>query len=110
MGYLFLILTIIVETVSVCFMKLADGFINKGYFAIGGLLFISSFLLLNQSLKYLPMAWTNAMWAGSSTVLVTILGIVLFNETLNSKQIFFMALIIIGLVGLELAKDSQSAG
>jgi multidrug transporter EmrE-like cation transporter len=106
MGYTFLILTIIVETTSVCFMKLADGYNNKGYFVLGATFYVSSFLLLNQALKYLPMGWTNAMWAGSSTVLVAILGIALFNETLNSKQVFFMVLIIIGLVGLELGKDS----
>ncbi len=98
-GYIFLLVTIILETAAVILMKLSNGFTNKIYFVSGLLAFVISFVFLSLALKTLPMGWTNAIWAGSSTLLVCCAGILFFNEKINVPQGLFLLLIIIGLVG-----------
>lgn len=48
-------------------MKLADGATHKIYLITGGICYATTFFLLTMALKYLPMGYTNAVWAGAST-------------------------------------------
>ncbi|MBS1607533.1 MAG: multidrug efflux SMR transporter [Bacteroidetes bacterium] len=104
MGYLFLILTIITESVAVIFMKLSNGFQNKVQAGVAIIAYILSFVFLTYALKYLPVGIANAVWAGASTVLVAVLGILVFKEQLSIIQVVFLSLIIIGLAGLNFSK------
>ena len=104
MGYLFLLLTVIAETAAIIFMKLSKGFENRAEAAIAIVAYILSFVFLTYALKYMPVAIANAVWAGASTVLVAISGILIFKEQLNASQVIFLTLIIIGLVGLNFSK------
>lgn len=106
MGYLFLILTILLEGSAVIFMKLSHGFENKLYGGLAVLGYGLSFITLTLALKHLPVGITNATWAGASTLLVAIAGIFIFKEHLSAMQMVYMALIIIGIVGLNLAKPA----
>ena len=106
MGYLFLILTILLEGSAVLFMKLSNGFENKLYGALAVIGYGLSFVTLTLALKHLPVGITNATWAGASTLLVAIAGIFIFKEHLSTMQMVYMALIIIGIVGLNLAKTA----
>jgi multidrug transporter EmrE-like cation transporter len=99
-GKYYLILTILIETLAVSLIKLSNGAEKKIYFSAGLLSFFISFLLLSQAFKTLEIGLANAIWAGSSTVLVYIVGIYFFNESFNWQQILFITLIIIGIVGL----------
>jgi multidrug transporter EmrE-like cation transporter len=78
----------------------------KIYLTAGAALYIAGFLLLTQTLKHLPMGWTNAIWAGASTIVIVVLGLLFFNETVSVKQGAFLLLIVIGLVGLEMVKEA----
>jgi multidrug transporter EmrE-like cation transporter len=100
MGKLFLLLTILSESAAVVFMKLSAGFQDKLYTAFAIVTYALSFVFLTLSLKTLPAGTANAIWAGASTLLVAILGIIFFKERLNTWQIICLLLIIIGLVGL----------
>ncbi|MEO5562741.1 MAG: multidrug efflux SMR transporter [Chitinophagaceae bacterium] len=105
MGYLFLILTILSESAAVICMKQSNGFQNKLYAAIAVTTYILSFVFLTLALKQMPVGLANAIWAGASTVLVALLGIFIFKEQLNTLQIVFLSLIVIGLIGLNLSKS-----
>ena len=106
MGYIYLILTIIFETTAITFMKLSDGFQQKSWVVFSAIMYILSFIFLTLSLKQIPAGIANAIWAGSSTILVALIGVLLFKEELNTLQLVFLSLIIIGLVGLNLAKSA----
>jgi small multidrug resistance pump len=101
-GYIFLIATILIETISIIWMKMADGGNNKFYFTAALIAYFFTFLGLTATFKHLPMGWANAIWAGSSTVLVCLFGYYLFQEKMSWLQILFLSLIVIGLVGLNL--------
>ena len=102
-GYIFLLLTIVSESGSVILMKFSNGFQHRWYAAIAIVAYILSFVFLTLSLKTLPVGIANAVWAGSSTLLVALLGIWLFGEKLHWTQIIFFTLIIVGIVGLQLS-------
>ena len=104
MGYLFLLFTIISETAAIIFMKLSKGFANKTEAIIAVIAYILSFVFLTYALKYMPVAIANAVWAGASTVFVAVLGVLIFKEQLSISQVIFLALIIVGLVGLNFSK------
>jgi multidrug transporter EmrE-like cation transporter len=104
MGHIFLILTILSETAAVICMKLSTGFQNKLYTAIAIITYALSFVFLTLSLKSLPAGVANAIWAGASTILVALIGLLFFNEKLTTIQLISMLLITIGLIGLNLTK------
>lgn len=106
MGYFFLIATILLESAAVIFMKLSQGFEQKLYGGLAVLGYALSFVTLTLALRSLPAGIANATWAGASTVLVAVAGIYIFKEQLSGAQIFFMILIIVGIVGLNYAKPA----
>jgi small multidrug resistance pump len=101
MGYVYLLLTILTETAAVLFMKSSDGFQQKTSSILAVLSYMLSFVFLTLALKRMPVGTANAIWAGASTLLVAILGVFLFKESLNARQMIFLGLIVIGLIGLQ---------
>ncbi|MGC4038951.1 MAG: multidrug efflux SMR transporter [Chitinophagaceae bacterium] len=106
MGYIFLLLTIIAESVAVIFMKLSHGFENKISATVAVVAYILSFVFLTYALKHMPVGIANAVWAGASTLIVALLGIVIFKEQLSVAQLIFLSLIVIGLAGLNFSKPA----
>jgi len=101
MGYIYLLLTVLTETAAVLFMKASNGFQHRAISIIAIIAYMLSFVFLTLALKRLPVGTANAVWAGASTLLVAILGVFFFKESLNARQMIFLALIVIGLVGLQ---------
>jgi len=63
--------------------------------------------LLAYSVKHLPIGTAYAVWTGIGAVGTAILGMILFDESKDLIRIFFILLIVIGIVGLKLF-SSQS--
>lgn len=58
--------------------------------------------LLAYSVKHLPVGTAYAIWTGIGAVGTAVLGIILFGESKELVRIFFIMLIIIGIVGLKI--------
>ena len=61
---------------------------------------ITSMGLLSYSVKTLPVGTAYAVWTGIGAVGTAILGIILFNESKEFARLFFIFLIIAGIIGL----------
>jgi quaternary ammonium compound-resistance protein SugE len=61
---------------------------------------IASMGLLSFSVKSLPVGTAYAVWTGIGAVGTAILGIILFNESKEFMRLFFIFLIIAGIIGL----------
>jgi small multidrug resistance pump len=59
--------------------------------------------LLAVVVKHIPVAVTYAIWSGVGTALVAVCGALWLKESLNPAQVACLALIILGVVGLNLA-------
>jgi quaternary ammonium compound-resistance protein SugE len=57
--------------------------------------------LLAYAVKYLPVGTAYAIWTGIGAVGTAVLGMILFNESKELVRIFFIFLIVVGIVGLK---------
>lgn len=61
---------------------------------------VTSMGLLSFSVKSLPVGTAYAVWTGIGAVCTAVLGIFLFNESREFTRLFFIFLIIAGIIGL----------
>ena len=82
-------------------MKESDGFSRLLPSIVTCIGYIASAVFLSLALKKLPIGTAYAMWTGFGIVGTSLLGIVLFRESLTSAQIGCIVLIIAGVAGLK---------
>lgn len=68
-----------------------------------GICYVTAFVAMTLSLRYIALSVVYAVWSGVGTVLTTVIGIYYFQEKINSRKIFFLCLVILGVVGVYLA-------
>jgi quaternary ammonium compound-resistance protein SugE len=62
---------------------------------------IASMVLLSLAAKELPIGTAYAVWVGIGALGAAVLGIVLFREPATPLRIFFLALLLVAIVGLK---------
>lgn len=85
---------------STC-MKYSNGFTEIKYTILTIVGMIFSFLFLSQATKTLPLGTAYAVWTGIGALGAVIVGIVLFKEPVTAARIFFVSLLLVGIVGLK---------
>ena len=85
---------------STC-MKFSNGFTELKFTILTSVGMIFSFLFLSQATKSLPLGTSYAIWTGIGALGAVIVGIVLFKEPVTAARIFFVSLLLIGIVGLK---------
>lgn len=100
MNWIVLFIAGLFEVAWAISLKYSEGFTKPlaSIFTIATM--IISMALLSYSVKSLPVGTAYAVWTGIGAVGTAILGIFLFNESREFMRIFFIFLIIAGLIGL----------
>lgn len=107
MHWVLLLLAILAEVAGTLSMKLSEGF-SKIIPSISLIIFyVLSLSLLNFSLKGIEVSIAYAIWSGVGTALVVVIGVFFFSEHLTSMKIISIALIILGVVGLNLGEQQD---
>lgn len=102
MAYLYLMLAIFTELIGTSLLKASAGF-SKLYPTLGCLLSFSvAFFFLSLSLKTIPLNMAYAIWSGLGTVATVIISILIWKEKVNVASITGIALIIVGVIILNL--------
>lgn len=101
MAWIILFAAGLFEIVWAICLKYSNGFTRLWPSVIGVVTMGISFVLLNLSLKSLPMGTAYAIWTGIGVVGTVIGGIFLFNESTHWLRLMFVAFIIIGIIGLK---------
>ena len=97
--YWYVLLIVMLETLAMsCFKKSID---NTAFFAVGVLFYAAVGYLLRMTMNASGMAMTNALWSGFSVMATTIVGIMLFKETLHYHDYFAILLIVSGVMILK---------
>lgn len=86
---------------TVC-MKLSDGFKNKKFTVLTVVITGLGIFLLSVATKTLPLGIAYAVWTGLGTVFTVLFGILVFGESRDRKKMFFILLVIAGVIGLRL--------
>ena len=99
---LYLFLAIIAEVIGTSALKPSEGFtklVPSGIVVVG---YGIAFYLLSLVLKSLPVGIVYAIWSGVGIVLITIVGVFAFKQTLDTPAIIGMSLIVAGVVVINL--------
>ena len=83
-------------------MKYSEGFSKLGPSALTAVTYILSAVFLALALKKLPLGTAYAMWPGMGIIGTTVLGVLLFKETLSFPQVVCILLIAGGIAGLKI--------
>ncbi|AEH39179.1 DMT family transporter [Halopiger xanaduensis] len=68
---------------------------------------VISMVLLAKAVQDLPIGTAYAVWTGIGAVGTATLGIFLFDEPATSARIFFISVIVVGIVGLNLVSGGH---
>jgi small multidrug resistance pump len=96
-------IAILSEVAATVSLRFAHGFSNPLPSAVVVLGYGLSFWMLSLILKQLPIGLTYAVWSAAGTALIAAIGILAFGEGANAVKLASLLLIIMGVVGLNLA-------
>lgn len=82
-------------------LKYTDGFTRPGPTIATVAAMVASLVLLGLAVKTLPVGTAYAVWTGIGTVGTVLLGILLLGEPAEWLRLFFIAMIVAGIVGLK---------
>lgn len=84
---------------TVC-LKLSNGLSKIKPVIFLSVFYVLSFIALTFAMKHIELSIVYAVWSGFGTILVAIIGIFYFHESVSIKKIIFLLLIFIGLIGI----------
>ena len=102
MAWVYLAIAGIFEIVWAIALKYADGFTKLWPSAVAVVGMILSVILLELSLRDLPVGTAYAVWTGIGTVGAAVLGMILFQEPATAVRLGCIGLIVCGIAGLKL--------
>lgn len=107
MAWFLLSIAIAAEIAGTLLLKASDG-LSKPIPAIGvGVGYLTAFVLMAQSLKKLDVGLTYAIWSGVGIIGAAVGGYIFFHQQINKLNILGMAIIIVGVIIMNLGGASH---
>ena len=103
MTALYLALAITSEVIATVALKASDGFSRPLPAAIVVVGYGISFWLLAVQLKHFSVGTTYAIWSAVGTAAIALIGILAYGEPVSALKLASLALIVLGVVGLNAA-------
>ena len=104
-AYIFLVLAIAFEVLATSFLKDTNGF-TKLYPSLLVIIALCICLfLMSHTMKFIPVGIVYASWAGLGIVAITIIAVLKYNQMPNIPTIIGIALIVIGVVVVNVMND-----
>lgn len=105
-AWFFLALAIGLEIIGTLLLKLSDGFAKWHWGTLSIVFYALCFAALAPALKDLPVGIVYAIWAGVGILGASAIGLVFFGDKLALHHYGFIALILIGAIGLRLTTEA----
>ena len=101
MAWLLLLIAGLLEVGWAVGLKYTDGFTKfwPSVATVAGI--VASMVMLSVAARDLPIGTAYAVWVGIGAAGAVVLGIVLFHEPANPGRLFFLALLLVAIVGLK---------
>jgi small multidrug resistance pump len=107
MSYLFLLCTILFESIGVALLNKSNGLSHWQYLISGLFFFNAGMIFFSMALKTMDMTIANTTWAGASILIVAMIGYFMFEERYQLSQYLYIGLVLIGLIGLNASGVSK---
>jgi quaternary ammonium compound-resistance protein SugE len=101
MHWILLIVAGLLETGWAIGLKYTEGFTRPLASALTIFGIVASMYLLSVAARHIPIGTAYAVWVGIGAAGAVILGIFLLGESANPLRLFFVALLLIAIVGLK---------
>ncbi len=98
MSYLYLVIAIVAEVIATSALKASDQFSKTLPSIIVVIGYGVAFYYLSLVLKTIPIGVAYAIWSGAGIALVTVVGLVVFDQKLDFAAIVGISLIVAGVV------------
>jgi small multidrug resistance pump len=98
-----LMVAIGIEVVSTALLPKADGFTNPVWSGVVLLGYAVSIWLLTIVVRTVPVSVAYAIWSGVGTAVVAVVGYLFLGEQLGWVKVVSLAMIVVGVIGLNLA-------
>ena len=103
MAWVYLGLAGLLEVVWAVALKASDGFTRWLPGVIMAVGIATSFWFLSRAFREIPMGTAYAVWTGIGAAGVALLGMLFYDEPASLARVGFLALILIGIVGLKIS-------
>ncbi|HLA83683.1 MAG TPA: multidrug efflux SMR transporter [Thermoguttaceae bacterium] len=108
MHYLYLLIAICTETIATSALKMSHSFTRLGPSVAVIVGYSISFYLLSLVLRTMKVGMAYAIWSGLGMVLISVIGIVFFKQRIDLPGVLGIALIIAGVVVLNVFSNLQA--
>ena len=98
---------IVLEVAGTTSMKLSEGFTKLVPSVLLFVFYAGAFTSLTFALRKIDVSVAYAVWSGVGTALITAIGMLYFHEAAPALKFISIALIIVGVVGLNLGLARQ---
>ena len=102
-AWILLIVSDLLDVAWAISVKYADGYTRLNRSLLSFVLLGAFIYLLGRTLEVLPVGTAYAVWTGIGALGTTILGIFLFQESVNAVCLASIALVVVGIAGLKLS-------
>lgn len=108
--WFYLSIAIVAEVVGTSFLKSSEGFTKIVPSFIVAVSYAVAFYFLSVSLRTIPVGVAYAVWSGVGVALISLAGLVFFGQKLDGGAILGIALIVSGVVVINLFSASADGG
>jgi len=102
MAWVYLVIAGAMEIVWAIALKLSHGFTRPLPVAVVIVAGLLSLLFLALAARHIPIGTAYAVWTGIGAAGVAMVGVLYFNEPRDFWRLFFIALIVAGVIGLRM--------
>ena len=98
MSYIYLAVAIFCEVIGTMLLPLSENFSKPLPSLVLIIAYILAFYFLTFALQSIPIAIVYATWSGLGVLLISILGYIIYNQTLQWQSIIGLFFIVIGVI------------
>ena len=106
--YAMLLVAIVLEVIGTTALQLSQQFTRLGPTIVLVICYTAAFYCLSVTLRVIPVGIAYAIWSALGIVLISMVGVVLFRQKLDLAAIVGLALIIAGVLVVNLFSKSVS--
>ncbi len=106
--YAMLLVAIVLEVIGTTALQMSQQFTRLGPTVVLVVCYAAAFYCLSVTLRVIPVGIAYAIWSALGIVLISMVGVVLFRQKLDLAAIIGLALIIAGVLVVNLFSKSVS--
>jgi len=108
-SYLYLAIAIVAEVIGTSALKATEGFTRFVPSAVVLVGYGVAFYFLALALKHIPVGVAYAIWSGVGIALITLIGSIVFKQTLDAPALAGIGLIVLGVIAIQVFSRAVTA-